>query len=183
VNAGEIVFAVGTGLAVNECCDVAPWCARRLARWSAFRRYASSTRASARAEELAAVIDDRPGNLLKLLTAFGFGAAAAAVWGRRAFARHAGSSRKSTDASAARLAAGKVTTLEHLYDLLDGNLGDPAAVREYLDKSGACLREFGLEEASRRLLCYRHQPGGSFPAEELRGKLQSRIKTILRELA
>jgi hypothetical protein len=59
-------------LAVNECCDVSPWIARKLVRWSAHRRYAPSSRAEVRAEECAAYIDDRPGKLFKLLTALIF---------------------------------------------------------------------------------------------------------------
>lgn len=73
---GQILFAIITGLAVNECCDVSPWAARKLVRWSAHRRYVPPARAELRAEELAAFIDDRPGRLFKLITALGFAAAA-----------------------------------------------------------------------------------------------------------
>jgi hypothetical protein len=73
---GEVLLAIITGLVVNECCDVSPWIARKLVRWSARRRYAPPSRAKLRAEELAAYIDDRPGKLFKLITALGFVAAA-----------------------------------------------------------------------------------------------------------
>lgn len=49
-----------------------PWIARVLVAWSSRLRYADRTRAQGRAEELAALINDRPGKLLKLLTALGF---------------------------------------------------------------------------------------------------------------
>lgn len=79
-----ILITLVTGLLVNELCDVAPWCACKLARWSAFRRYADDPiRAATRAEELARVIGDRPGNLFKLITALGFAASAAMTATRR----------------------------------------------------------------------------------------------------
>lgn len=73
---GQILLTIITGLAVNECCDVSPWLARKLVRWSAHRRYAPPARAELRAEELAAYIDDSPGKLFRLITALGFAAAA-----------------------------------------------------------------------------------------------------------
>jgi hypothetical protein len=71
----------------NELCEFSPWCARKLVRWSAFRRCADPGRAQMRADELAAVIDARPGNLLKLITAAGFAGAAVIASARRAGAR------------------------------------------------------------------------------------------------
>lgn len=71
---GEIAFAIIAGLAINEVSELSPWLARRLVRWSAYRRYADGTRAEIRAEELAALINDRPGKLFKLMTALGFAA-------------------------------------------------------------------------------------------------------------
>jgi len=87
---GAIVLAIVTGLAVNERCDVAPWCARKLVRWSAFRRYTDRARAEARAEELAAVINARPGKLFKLITALAFAGGASMALARRSFARLSG---------------------------------------------------------------------------------------------
>jgi hypothetical protein len=67
-----IVLTFVSGLAINECSDAAPWLANRLVRWSAFRRHADAERAAARAEELAALIHERPGKICKLLTATTF---------------------------------------------------------------------------------------------------------------
>jgi hypothetical protein len=82
-----IVISIILGLIVNECSDVCPWCARKLVRWSAYRRYTDPARAAARAEELSALIDDRPGKLLKLFSAFGFAGSAFLVVCRRGLAR------------------------------------------------------------------------------------------------
>ena len=82
-----ILIGIGCAYLGNELCDFSPWCARKLVRWSAFRRYADPGRAEMRAEELAAVINARPGNLLKLITAAGFAAAAVVLSARRAVAR------------------------------------------------------------------------------------------------
>jgi hypothetical protein len=82
----EILVGVILGLLINECCEVSPWLARRLVRWSARRRYADPSRAEIRAEELAGLIDSRPGKLFKLVTALGFVLTAAAVCLGRAVA-------------------------------------------------------------------------------------------------
>lgn len=83
-----VLLAVLTGLAVNEFCEVSPWAARNLIRWSARHRYDDRARAAVRAEELAGLIDDRPGKLFKLITALGFVAVAIAAEARRAAVRH-----------------------------------------------------------------------------------------------
>jgi len=82
-----ILISVILGLLVNECCDISPWCARKLVEWSAYRRYADPDRAAVRAEEWAALIDARPGKLLKLLSALGFAGSAILVVCRRTLAR------------------------------------------------------------------------------------------------
>jgi len=87
MTAGMILFAIISGLAINEFCDLSPWLARKLVRWSAYRRYANRGLAEDRADELAAVIDARPGKLFKLGTALGFVTAAIAVSVVRAAAR------------------------------------------------------------------------------------------------
>lgn len=70
-----VVLGILTSLGAGEVTSVSPWCAKRLARWSAFRRYAENPqRAQVRAEELGALVEARPGNLLKLFTALGFAA-------------------------------------------------------------------------------------------------------------
>jgi hypothetical protein len=61
-----------TGLAANECCAISEWTARKLVRWSAHVRYEDTERAEIRAQELEAVIADRPGQLFKLFTALCF---------------------------------------------------------------------------------------------------------------
>jgi hypothetical protein len=82
-----ILLGIVSGLLANEFCEFSPWCARKLVRWSAFRRYTDPGRAEMRADEWTAVINDRPGNLFKLITAVGFTATAVIVSGRRAVAR------------------------------------------------------------------------------------------------
>ena len=79
-----IVLGIVASLLANELCELSPWCARKLVRWSAFRQYTDRHRAEMRAEEWTAVINDRPGNLFKLITAVGFTATAVIVSGRRA---------------------------------------------------------------------------------------------------
>ncbi len=81
-----IVLGIVAGLLANELCEFSPWCARKLVRWSAFRRYTDPSRAEMRAEELTAVINDRPGNLFNLITAVSFAANAVIVSGRHAVA-------------------------------------------------------------------------------------------------
>jgi membrane protein YdbS with pleckstrin-like domain len=83
----EITLAVVLGLIVNEFSDVSPWLARRLVAWSARQRYGDTARAEIRAEELGAVINDRPGKLFKLGTGVRFASAALAVRLRRLVAR------------------------------------------------------------------------------------------------
>lgn len=82
-----VLLGIVAGLLANELCDFSPWCARKIVRWSAFRRYADPGRAEMRADELAAVINDRPGNLFKLITAVSFAADAVVVSACRAVAR------------------------------------------------------------------------------------------------
>jgi len=73
---GALAAAVILGLITNEFSDVSPWLGRKLVQWSTRLRYGNSPRAGVRAEELAAVINDRPGKLFKLGTGIGFAAAA-----------------------------------------------------------------------------------------------------------
>lgn len=78
-----ILVSIFLGLVVNECSDVSPWCARKIASWSASLRYSDPGRARQRGEELAALIDARPGNLLKLFTALSFVVSAVLVSSQR----------------------------------------------------------------------------------------------------
>ncbi|MEV3981747.1 hypothetical protein [Nonomuraea sp. NPDC049758] len=74
----EIISGIGLGLMVNELCDLSPWLARGVVRWAARLQYGRTDRATMRAEELQALINERPGKLFKLVTALGFAAAASA---------------------------------------------------------------------------------------------------------
>jgi hypothetical protein len=81
-----ILLGIVTGLLANELCEFGPWCARKLVRWSAFRRYTDTSRAKMRAEELESVINERPGNIFKLITAVSFAVGAVIVCVRRTVA-------------------------------------------------------------------------------------------------
>ena len=70
------LLSVLLGLMANEIGDVSPWLAKRIIRWSAARWSADSEEAAALAEEWSALLDERPGKLLKLFTALGFAARA-----------------------------------------------------------------------------------------------------------
>jgi mycothiol system anti-sigma-R factor len=72
--------------------------------------------------------------------------------------------------------------LARVYSYLDGEIEDKsfAQIREHLDECGPCLREYGLEEAVKRLV---QKCCGSEPAPSgLRGKVLVRIRTIRAEL-
>ncbi|MFC0037578.1 hypothetical protein [Actinomadura rayongensis] len=107
MNATEFVCAVATGLAAGECSELAPWLARRLVVWSAHARYRDAEWAAVRAEELQAVLADRPTRLLKLATALAFTLAAVATLTTRA-TRHA-TSHASRAASRASRAASRAS--------------------------------------------------------------------------
>jgi hypothetical protein len=80
-----VVAALIVGLLGRLLLRVSPRVGVRLVRWSAGLRYPGDpARAAVRAEELAALVDDRPGRLLKLLTGMGFALHALAVAGLRA---------------------------------------------------------------------------------------------------
>ena len=72
--------------------------------------------------------------------------------------------------------------LARVYSYLDGEIEDKslAQIREHLDECGPCLREFGLEEAVKRLVhkCCGHEavPG------ELRAKVLTRIAEVRAEI-
>jgi membrane protein YdbS with pleckstrin-like domain len=72
----EITLGIVFGLVVNEFSDVSPWLGRLLVAWSARLQYGDNARAEIRSEELAAVINDRPGKLFKLTTGLLFLASA-----------------------------------------------------------------------------------------------------------
>ncbi|MFI9553703.1 hypothetical protein [Nonomuraea endophytica] len=77
------VLVLIIGVLVAEATEVAPWLALRLVRWAAHVRYLDTKRAAIRAEEWQALIEMRPGKLLKLATSLLFTLQAGAAWGSR----------------------------------------------------------------------------------------------------
>ena len=69
-----VLAAMIAGLLVNELWEIVPWCARLLVGWSARLLYSDPVRASLRASEQAAYINDCPGSVLKLAMAMCFAA-------------------------------------------------------------------------------------------------------------
>lgn len=61
----EILIGLVLGAVVNEACDVSPWLARRLLRWSA-HQISDADMAERYEEEWLGLLDERPGKLLKL---------------------------------------------------------------------------------------------------------------------
>ncbi|WP_329105540.1 hypothetical protein OG792_32895 [Micromonospora sp. NBC_01699] len=76
----EIVIGAIISLLITEFTDISPWAARRLARWAAYHWTADEEIAAGYAEEWAAVIEARPGRLLKLATALSFTFGAFGRW-------------------------------------------------------------------------------------------------------
>jgi mycothiol system anti-sigma-R factor len=68
--------------------------------------------------------------------------------------------------------------LERVYGYLDGEIGDVdcAKIRQHLDECGPCLREYGLEEAVKRLVA-KHCGCDPAPAD-LRAKILVRIREV-----
>ena len=67
--------------------------------------------------------------------------------------------------------------LDRIYAYLDGELdaSDQSKVRQHLDECGPCLREYGLEDAVKRLVrkhCCDHAPA------DLRAKVMVRIQEV-----
>ena len=72
--------------------------------------------------------------------------------------------------------------LEQVYWYLDGQISadDCEHIRQHLDECGPCLREYGLEEAVKRLV---HKTCGSEKVpHELRTKVLTRIQAVRVEL-
>ena len=68
--------------------------------------------------------------------------------------------------------------LDRIYAYLDGELdaSDQSKVRQHLDECGPCLREYGLEEAVKRVV-QKHCSCDPAPAE-LRAKILVRIAEV-----
>jgi hypothetical protein len=69
VSVGEVLIAAMLAIVAAELLDVCAWAARRMVRWAARFNYVDPERADQRAEEWAAIIDERPTQILKLVTA------------------------------------------------------------------------------------------------------------------
>ena len=72
--------------------------------------------------------------------------------------------------------------LARVYTYLDGEIQETgyAEIREHLDECGPCLREYGLEEAVKRLV---HKCCGAEKVPtDLRAKVLSRIQAVRVEL-
>ncbi|MEV5752181.1 mycothiol system anti-sigma-R factor [Actinoallomurus sp. NPDC052308] len=68
--------------------------------------------------------------------------------------------------------------LGRIYDYLDGELdqGGCSDIRQHLDECGPCLREYGLEEAVKKLV---HKSCGCDPVPpDLRSKVMGRIEQV-----
>jgi mycothiol system anti-sigma-R factor len=72
--------------------------------------------------------------------------------------------------------------LARVYSYLDDEIEDSgnAKIRQHLDECGPCLREYGLEEAVKRLV-HKHCGTETVPSE-LRMKVLSRIQAVRVEL-
>jgi mycothiol system anti-sigma-R factor len=72
--------------------------------------------------------------------------------------------------------------LARVYSYLDDQIDDSgcAKIRQHLDECGPCLREYGLEEAVKRLV---HKHCGADPVpSDLRTKVLSRLRAVRIEL-
>lgn len=174
-----ILLSIACGVVANELCEFSPWCARKLVRWSAFRRYTDPERAETRAEELTALINDRPGNLFKLFTAASFAGTAVISSARRAVARksdaNAGSPPAPTEVS-------HDEAQDWIYSYVNGEMpdADSEKIRLHMEECGPCLREFGLEQAVRRLV---DKHCGHDPlSPELRAEVMVRIRQVQAEI-
>ena len=68
-----------------------------------------------------------------------------------------------------------------VYNYLDGELDKDGCseVKDHLEECGPCLREYGLEEAVKKLV---HKSCGSDPVpEDLRDKVLDRIQKVISE--
>ena len=72
--------------------------------------------------------------------------------------------------------------LDRVYSYLDGEIdkASGAEIKIHLDECGPCLREYGLEEAVKRLV---HKHCGQEPVPEgLRAKVLTRIEAVRAEM-
>jgi hypothetical protein len=147
------ILSIVSALAINEVSELSPWAARKVVRWSACLRYPDPARAEARAEELAALIDARPGKLFKLITALYFAVAAIRAWLQRTIADASVPGRRLTGIGS--LAVGIAATV--ILPLLVGGSGAGAA-GAYASFSGVLA---GFSFAGLSLYLAESEPGGT----------------------
>lgn len=73
--------------------------------------------------------------------------------------------------------------IEQVYAYLDGEIGSSEArekIRDHLDECGPCLRQYGLEEAVKRLV-HKHCGHDAVP-DGLRAKVLARIEQVRVEI-
>jgi len=83
----HILLVATVGFAVSEALDTFGSAARSIVRRAAGWRYSDHERAVVRAEEWAALIEERPGQIMKLMTALSFLAFGLAHGAQRAVGR------------------------------------------------------------------------------------------------
>jgi mycothiol system anti-sigma-R factor len=168
----DILLVVLVPLLLAEFGCWCGWLAGKLVPWAAVLRYGNGERAGIRSEEWASDLEDIPGQITKLAYAISLLAAGSAF----------AASRKLQLASARRgLTQGRPEdghVLGQIKGFLDGKLTDidTAAIHRHLDTCGACLREYGLEEAVKRLVV-KHWGCDPVPPE-IRQKVLVRIKEV-----
>jgi hypothetical protein len=168
------VLTIVVGLLINELCDVSPWCARKLVRWSAFRRYADQDRAKIRAEELTALINERPGKLFKLITASCFAVSAVIISSRRAVARQEDGGTGPAPALP-RWSHREVLGLAEDYFYRRLTEFDCEMIDWHLEACPICLQHYVLEfEAQRLAIQHPQDPAGRVAANLLVGLRQVR---------
>jgi hypothetical protein len=138
-----IIVTVTATLIVNEFTGLCPWLATRLVRRSAFRRYSDPARAEVKAEELVALINDCPGNLLKLIIALHFAVAASVS--------------KSTTPSPQFVGVVAATTFRHFAGGIRVNNGNTLTIPNcvlgtHLDDCKACRRRLWLSRPGAMLI-------------------------------
>jgi hypothetical protein len=74
---GEVLLSIVLGLLVNEITNFSPWVARKTVRWAARHWTKDDELVNIYEEEWSALVNERPGNLFKVFTAFWFASGAA----------------------------------------------------------------------------------------------------------
>jgi hypothetical protein len=77
---GTILVALLAGLAINECCHVSEWAARRLISWAVRLSYGQTPRGQVRRTEHTGNLDNCPGQLIKLCFALNLAVRSVPTW-------------------------------------------------------------------------------------------------------